>query len=239
VNEAVVMVGLVCVAAAVVGGGIKLAGGQFPVISSVPRQVLLGAVGVATIVLGATADNGDTPAATSATTSSITTPPATTRSPGSKSGAATSSTTTTTAATTSRRAIEYLAELESVPGYQAYTFRTGQAKLGGDIFTRSILLDPWGETPGYVEYDLSRDFATFEATLGLQDDVPAETVMQLEVFGDGNVLFRQSVQLGEVVTVSVGVANLLRLRLQATDLGANYPPDVYAVFGDARLTAAT
>jgi hypothetical protein len=40
-------VGLACVVAAVVGGGLTLAGSTFPIITSVARQILLGLVGAA------------------------------------------------------------------------------------------------------------------------------------------------------------------------------------------------
>lgn len=48
-NEAVMLVGIGCVIAAVVGGGLSLANLKVPVVNSVPRQLLLGATGVVII----------------------------------------------------------------------------------------------------------------------------------------------------------------------------------------------
>jgi len=41
--------GLACVIAAIVGGGLKAFGMELPILRSLPRQVLLGAVGIALI----------------------------------------------------------------------------------------------------------------------------------------------------------------------------------------------
>ena len=51
-TDAVVTVGLVLLAAALVGGGLKLLGAELPVISSVPRQVVAGLVGGALLIMG-------------------------------------------------------------------------------------------------------------------------------------------------------------------------------------------
>lgn len=48
--------GIVCVIAAVVGGGLKLLGIEIPPINSLPRQLALGAMGIVLIVVGI--DNG-------------------------------------------------------------------------------------------------------------------------------------------------------------------------------------
>lgn len=42
-----VLIGLACVIAAIVGGGLKLSGIEIPVLASVRRQVLLGGLGIA------------------------------------------------------------------------------------------------------------------------------------------------------------------------------------------------
>jgi hypothetical protein len=49
-NEALLLVGIGCIIAAAVGGGLSLANLKVPVVNSVPRQVLLAGIGVAIIV---------------------------------------------------------------------------------------------------------------------------------------------------------------------------------------------
>lgn len=49
-NEAVLLVGVGCVIAAVVGGGLSLANLKVPVVTSLPRQVLLGVIGLIVVV---------------------------------------------------------------------------------------------------------------------------------------------------------------------------------------------
>jgi hypothetical protein len=49
-NDTVLLVGVACLAAAIVGGGVKIANSEFPIVSSIPRQVLLGVLGIGVIV---------------------------------------------------------------------------------------------------------------------------------------------------------------------------------------------
>jgi hypothetical protein len=46
-NQTLLLVGIACVVAAVVGGGLKLAGTEFPLLTSTKRQAMLGIIGVA------------------------------------------------------------------------------------------------------------------------------------------------------------------------------------------------
>lgn len=84
-NTTLLLVGIACVVAAVVGGGLKLAGAEFPLLTSVPRQVLLAVVGLAVLLIsfaGADDDDQDPGAdgsAMSATTTSSTPSPGSTR----------------------------------------------------------------------------------------------------------------------------------------------------------------
>ncbi len=50
--ETLIVIGLACVIAAAVGGGLKLKGVEIPVVSSLARQALLAGIGVAVIVGG-------------------------------------------------------------------------------------------------------------------------------------------------------------------------------------------
>jgi hypothetical protein len=56
ISNAFVGFGVVCVIAALVGGGVKALGSEIPVVNSLPRQLLLAAVGAALIVAPTFAD---------------------------------------------------------------------------------------------------------------------------------------------------------------------------------------
>jgi hypothetical protein len=51
VFQTLILLGIVCVIGAIVGGGLKAAGAEIPVITSGHRQVLLGAAGVVLVVV--------------------------------------------------------------------------------------------------------------------------------------------------------------------------------------------
>jgi hypothetical protein len=51
-SETVVLVGIACLVGAIVGGGLKLAQIELPLIDSLPRQVMLATVGVVIVVVG-------------------------------------------------------------------------------------------------------------------------------------------------------------------------------------------
>lgn len=57
----VAIIGIVCFLAAIVGGGLKAAGTEVPVINTVHRQLLLAAAGIAVIVLVAVVDESVDP----------------------------------------------------------------------------------------------------------------------------------------------------------------------------------
>jgi hypothetical protein len=50
-NNTVLALGVACLVAAIVGGGLKAAGFEFPVLSSLPRQVVLGILGLILIAV--------------------------------------------------------------------------------------------------------------------------------------------------------------------------------------------
>lgn len=58
-DSIILVMGFVCLAAAVVGGGFEAAGYKVPVISSIHRQILLGVIGVIMIFFGLVVLPGD------------------------------------------------------------------------------------------------------------------------------------------------------------------------------------
>lgn len=73
-TQSLVILGAVCVVAAAAGGGFKALGVEVPMLKSVPRQILVGVVGVGLIVGGFAIDPGDddTEVAADKTTTTVT-----------------------------------------------------------------------------------------------------------------------------------------------------------------------
>jgi serine/threonine protein kinase len=129
--------------------------------------------------------------------------------------------------------IVFLADMDpvDVDGDEA----TGQAQLNGTIYTRSVLLRPPGADPGYLEYDLARAFTRLVGTVGPRDDVLSDGVYKVEIFADGTSVFDQRLGLGQTAPIDLDVTNVLRLRLQVTQIAGAFRGPRVVVFADTRL----
>lgn len=132
--------------------------------------------------------------------------------------------------------IQYLADLTAVDS-NFDDMLTGRGDLSGETYTRAVMFRGSYSDPAYVEYNLSRRFSRLEGQLGLRDDVPSQTTMKLEIYADGEKVLDETVKLGGVVPFDLDVDNVLRLRLQVTDLTEDVRSweQGYAIFADPRL----
>jgi hypothetical protein len=129
--------------------------------------------------------------------------------------------------------IVFLADIDPVDRF-TNSLSFGQAQVNGEIYTRSVLLEPYSDEPSFVEYDLGRGFERIVGTVGPRDDVDADSLYKVEIFADGVSVFDQDLVLGHVAPIDLDMSNVLRLRLQVTDL--NYSGGSrYVVFADTRL----
>ncbi|MEV4460828.1 NPCBM/NEW2 domain-containing protein [Microbispora sp. NPDC004025] len=107
--------------------------------------------------------------------------------------------------------------------------------MNGTTYPQSITLkpnSPW-EGANQAEYDLSRAWQTLKATVGVQDDAPADAKALVEVYGDDTLLYHNQLGLGEADTIRVSIGNVLRLKLKTTWISGDR---VYSVvWGDAAL----
>jgi hypothetical protein len=110
----------------------------------------------------------------------------------------------------------------------------GQVSLSGEIYTRSVSIDPWSEQPSYLEYDLGRKYKRLETQMGLSDVSVSSAVVKVEIFADNIKLLDQTVRFGESVPVVLDVTNRLRLRVQVTDIVPEGGRTT-TVFGDLRI----
>lgn len=131
--------------------------------------------------------------------------------------------------------VQYLADVEPVDS-EHYSYQTGQGDLSGETYTRSVMIDPDQEEQGYAEYNLSRAYSRVEGSVGLRDDAPSSTTMKVQMYADGEVIFDETVGLGDVVPFDLDVEGVLRLRVQITDLSEEFGYDVYAIVADPRLS---
>ena len=131
--------------------------------------------------------------------------------------------------------ITYLADLELVDR-SVDSFEAGQAQVSGSVYTRSVMIDPYGSRVGYVEYDLARGHRILRGLLGLRDDVRADSIYRVEIFLDGAKISEQDVGLGQTVPIELDVGGVLRLRVQVTDLAyQELSGRFYVVLADTRL----
>ncbi len=128
--------------------------------------------------------------------------------------------------------LTYLSDMTKLDDSDYYSFDVEPGTVSGKIYTRSVSLDPSYQDTGFVEYDLGRRYTTLTGTVGLSDAVPSDTVMRVEIYGDGKPLFNQDLRLGQAVPVQLDMTNVLRLRLQVTDLRPDSTGAAAAVFGD-------
>jgi serine/threonine protein kinase len=123
--------------------------------------------------------------------------------------------------TVARRPVtRFLTDLTYVDGWAD----VGLFDLSGTSFTHALRLDVdgCGHTTS-VEYDLGRDYRAIVGAMGIDDDSSADLRVRVEVFLDGTLVQTNDIGLGEAVAIDRDVQNVLRLKVQATNLGADYP----------------
>ena len=95
-----------------------------------------------------------------------------------------------------------------------------------------------------VEYNLGRDYATFDSVVGVTDESRAGFSVKMSVIGDGNVLGYQEVAVGVSQPLHVDVTNVLRLQLRYDWLFADLchladDPLITPVFANAVLSSSS
>lgn len=145
----------------------------------------------------------------------------------------------------------YLTELDIVDkdntnannGYATFE----EAKISGGRYGHTVTLSAscYNKDGGdyWVEYDLSREWSTFTATVGLRDDSPATAAASYTLLADNSVIAEGTLVLGDAKPVDVPVLNVLRLRLKinvppSTGPNCDYDYDSRVVWGDPTLHPA-
>lgn len=71
--------------------------------------------------------------------------------------------------------------------------------------------------------------------VGPRDDVSAASVYKIEIFVDGTQVYDQTIGLGQITLIDLDLTNVLRLRIQVTDLAPVGRNKQFVVFADARI----
>jgi hypothetical protein len=130
-----------------------------------------------------------------------------------------------------------LTQVVSVDQEGSWEPETGRAQVDGQVYTRALAPgacaeSEYTECTGWVDYDLGRNWTTFTAVIGVQDDSRADAATTFVVHVDGEPELTETLGLGEPLEIEVDVRNALRLRLEVES--DDY--SVHPVWADPALT---
>ncbi|MET9345222.1 protein kinase domain-containing protein [Streptomyces termitum] len=91
-------------------------------------------------------------------------------------------------------------------------FEIGSSKINTKEYGSALIGDCYGGA--YVEYDLNREWKTFQFTAGVDDGSRIETARIIVSIDDKPALFNETVRLGKPIAASLKVEGALRLRLK-------------------------
>ncbi|MDT0331493.1 NPCBM/NEW2 domain-containing protein [Nocardiopsis lambiniae] len=103
---------------------------------------------------------------------------------------------------------------------------TGTVRVGGDTYTEAVHLGSCALCS--MEYDLGKDWTTFEATIGLADDSEEGAEVTFRMYADSDPVLSHTLSRGEVEEISIDVAGALYLKLEAERVSSGG----IAVWGD-------
>ena len=111
--------------------------------------------------------------------------------------------------------IAYLADQTPVSGDWDSSYDPA-ANISGTTYAHSVATAVCGYNSGKsVEYNLGRNYQTFNATAGLGDNSKDSTaVVLVEVFADGRKVSSQSVTYGQAFPITADMTDVLRMKIQ-------------------------
>lgn len=89
---------------------------------------------------------------------------------------------------------------------------------------------------GAVEYNLGRNYQTFQASAGLEDSSEdSASVVLVEVFADGRKVSTQSVAYGTAIPITADMTDVLRMKIQWQSTTCGKTGDANLALGGAKL----
>ena len=116
-----------------------------------------------------------------------------------------------------RPVVAYLSDMEPVT-YVDIGYSNGTAKSNGKTYPHGVLLEPYSEGVGSVEYDLSRQYRRAIGQIGLEDQTSSDAQYKVEMYGDGRLLTEVVIDFGTTTDLEVDVTDVLRLKVTAAAL---------------------
>ncbi|MGC5362907.1 protein kinase domain-containing protein [Streptomyces sp. DT24] len=104
----------------------------------------------------------------------------------------------------------------------------GEATFNGRYYNDTLLVDKSGYNCGVTEYNLGRNWNTFDLVAGI-DDSTRDKVARLEISVDGKSLFAANVTLGHPQALSLDVRNGLRLVISYPEVADTCPNSLLAL----------
>lgn len=115
----------------------------------------------------------------------------------------------------------------------------GSTSIDGTTYPATVLstFGYFGGNTRSIEYDLSRDFATFEAVAGITDGSNSSHRFELRVFADSERIHTSTFAFGEHEELELDVTGALRLRIELERLASGGCCDGATFgFGEARIS---
>lgn len=104
----------------------------------------------------------------------------------------------------------------------SFDVEEGSVEIDGELYESSIYAEgPSYTLPGdlaYWEYNLGRDWESFEAVVGLLDNSSFEQRGRFRIILDGSEIWKKDLEFGQAEEVSINVSDGLRLRLEVVSL---------------------
>jgi hypothetical protein len=132
--------------------------------------------------------------------------------------------------------VAYLADQAPVSG--SWYGSSQAATISGTTYAHSVATEVCGYNNGSaVEYNLGRNYQTFNATAGLGDASEDSTaVVLVEVFADGRKVSSQSVTYGQAFPITADMTDVLRMKIQWQPTSCNKSSGEAALaLGSAKL----
>ncbi|MEU2545066.1 protein kinase [Streptomyces roseolus] len=95
------------------------------------------------------------------------------------------------------------------------SFSVGSAKINTTEYGSALIGDCYNGA--YVEYDLNREWKSFEFTAGIDDGSKVETARVVISVDDKPALFNETVRLGKPISETLDITGALRLRLKVEE----------------------
>ncbi len=121
----------------------------------------------------------------------------------------------------------FLAKMSSVEGRYV---DIEDIPMNGTLYNGAVELAGNG---GWVAYNLSRDWSTLKVDIGVSDVESASALVQVEITGDGEVLYSEPVAFGTINSVEINVTDVLRLTITCSYLASS--GRTYVGLGNAQL----